>query len=131
MMYNCVCVHENFNKKINTKGGDTLALDVVKQIIDTEKEGEELLKKAQLTALDIQRAAREEAEAIIDKARLDSEEYYKGVILKYESEAKEASKPMLAESLAARNKLNVIPAELHNRAVNMVIERIVNSHGNS
>jgi vacuolar-type H+-ATPase subunit H len=108
-----------------------LALEVVRQIIDTEKEGEELIKKAQSAALDIQRAAREEAESIISKARLDGEEYYKNTILKFEAEAKEASKPMFSQSFEARKKLSKIPAELYDKAVNMVIERIVYSHGNS
>lgn len=108
-----------------------MAFDVVKQITDIEKEGEDLVKKAQNLALDIQKSAKEEAENIVNRAKQEADEYYKSVISKYENEAQTAAKPVLEESDRARKNLSSIPDEILNKAVNMVIERIVNSHGNS
>jgi cell division septum initiation protein DivIVA len=108
-----------------------LAMEVVKRIIDTEKEGEEIIKKAQVLAAEIQKKSKDEAEAVLQETREKAEDYYKSTISKYEMEGKEASKPMLEENQQARAKLTNIPAELMNRAVNMIIERIVDSHGDS
>lgn len=106
-------------------------MEVVKRIIDTEKEGEEIIKKAQSFAAEIQKKSKDDAEAIIENTKEKAEEYYKNTIFKYEMEAKEASKPMLEENQKSKAKLNNISTELMDRAVNMVIERIVDSHGNS
>ncbi|MGB7605768.1 MAG: hypothetical protein WBL93_09855 [Lutisporaceae bacterium] len=106
-------------------------MKVVKRIIDTERECGEIIKKAHSLAAEIQKESKDEAEAIIEKAKEKAEEYYKNTIFKYEMEAKEASKPMLEENQKSKAKLTNIPTELMDRAVNMVIERIVDSHGNS
>lgn len=108
-----------------------MAFDVVKKITDTEKEGEELVKKAQALAAETQKKSKDEAEAIIESAKEKAEECYKNTISKYEREASAASNPIIEESRNFRMKLTNIPADSMNRAVNMVIERIVNSHGNS
>lgn len=108
-----------------------MAFDVVKKITETEKEGEELIKKAQSKAAQIQKKSQDEADAIIEDAKEKADEYYKETILKYENEARDASKPIMEEAQSIRSKLESIPAELMDSAVNMVIERIVNSHGNS
>lgn len=114
-----------------SRGGDILAFDVVKKITDTEKEGEEIIKKAQALAAEIQKKSKDEAEGIIENAKEKAEEYYKNTISKYEKEAEAASKPIIEESQNSRMKLSNIPVDLMNRAANMVIERMVNSHGNS
>ncbi|MDF2674310.1 MAG: ATPase [Clostridiales bacterium] len=108
-----------------------MAFDVVKKITDTEKEGEEIVKKAQSEASEILKKSKNEAESIIDSAEQKADEYYKNTISKYELEAREASEPIIQASQGLRNKLANVPTELMNSAVNMVIERIVNSHGNS
>ncbi len=108
-----------------------MAYDVIKKITDTEKEGEEIIKKAQAEASKILKNSKDEAESIIETAKEKADEYYKSIISKYELEAREASKPIIEESQSSRKKLANVPAELMNSAVNMVIERIVNSHGNS
>lgn len=114
-----------------SRGGDILAFDVVKKITDTEKEGEEIIKKAQQKAAEILKKSQDEAESIIEGAKNKADDYYKSTISKYEKEAEAASKPIIKESQSTRMKLDSIPAELMNSAVNMVIERIVNSHGDS
>lgn len=114
-----------------SRGGDILAFDVVKKITDTEKEGEEIIKRAHTEASEILKKSKNEAEAIIDSAKQRADEYYKNTISKYELEAREASRPFIEESQSSRTKLANVPTELMNSAVNMVIERIVNSHGNS
>jgi V/A-type H+-transporting ATPase subunit G/H len=93
----------NFYSNINYKGGGILAFEIIKQI--TEK--------------------------IIQNAKKEADEYYKAIILKYEQEAIELSKFIMEESERTINNIKNIPTELIDRAANMVIERIVNSHGNS
>jgi V/A-type H+/Na+-transporting ATPase subunit G/H len=113
------------------KGGDTLAFEVVKQILDVEREGEEVVKRAQSEAQNLQNSAKEEAELILKNAAQEAEEYYKSVISKYETQAQQDIAPLEEEGKGARGKFIDVSQDLLDRAVNMVIERIVNSHGNS
>ncbi len=106
-------------------------MEVVKKIIDTEREGEEIVKKAQSFSAEIQKESKDKAESIIEEAKERAEEYYKNTIFKYEMEAKEASKSLFEENNSSKVRLTNIPTELMDRAVNMVIERIVDSHGDS
>jgi vacuolar-type H+-ATPase subunit H len=108
-----------------------LAFDVVTQIIQIEKEGEQLIKSAQLQAAEILKEAHKEADAIEQKAKEEAAEYYNKVIANYEAEANELSNPILESSKVMSKNLKEIPAERLGKASNMVIERIVNSHGDS
>lgn len=108
-----------------------MAFEVVKQIIDVEKEGEELIKKANSKSQEIIKSAREEANSIINEAKKESENYYNVLMSQYEGEAIEESKPIIEQSEVVNTQLKNIPLDLLDRAVNMVIERIVNSHGDS
>lgn len=113
------------------KGGDNLAFEVVKQISSIEKEGEELVKNAGLKAVEVQKASKQEAEEIIEKAKADAQEYYKMTMERYEQEAGIEVKPILEQAEISKNKLQNISPDIMDRAVNLVIERIVNSNGNS
>lgn len=108
-----------------------MALDIVKQIIDVEKEGEELIKKAHIDAVEMQKQTEQEVNSIIKRAESEADKYYKDVISKYEIKANEEVKPIIKDSDKEKEELKNIPSDLLNKAVNMVIERIVNSHGNS
>jgi V/A-type H+/Na+-transporting ATPase subunit G/H len=108
-----------------------LAFDVVKQITEIEKEGEQLIKNAQLHSAEILKEAQNEAEAIVQRARKEAEVYYNKVIVEFENEASELSKPILENSQVVKEKLGKISGDVMDRALNMVIERIVNSHGDS
>jgi vacuolar-type H+-ATPase subunit H len=121
----------NFYSNINYKGGGILAFEIIKQITEIEREGDEIVKNAQLHAMEVQKEARIDAEKIIQNAKKEADEYYKAIILKYEQEAIELSKFIMEESERTINNIKNIPTELIDRAANMVIERIVNSHGNS
>lgn len=108
-----------------------MAFDVVKQITEIEKEGEQLVKNAQLQSAEIIKNAQKEAEVIIQGARKEAEGYYNKVMVDSETEANVLSKPILENSQVIKHKLEKISDETMNRALNMVIERIVNSHGDS
>lgn len=107
-----------------------MALDVVKQLIDIEREGEDLVKKANALAIEVQKTAKEQAEQIIQEAKKKSEEYYASTLQRYEEEAKVESMPIVENNKKEIERLKNIPEDLLARSVNMVIERIVNSHGN-
>lgn len=108
-----------------------MAFDVVKQITEIEKEGEQLVKNAQLQSSEIIKNAQKEAEAIVQGARKEAEGYYNKVIADFENQANELSKPILESSRALKDELQKISGEKLDGALNMVIERIVNSHGDS
>lgn len=108
-----------------------MAFEVIKQILEVEREGDELIKKAQSRALDLQNSAREEADLILEKAAQEAKEYYEEIISKYESRAREDIAPLEEEGKRTLERLSNIPQDILNSAVNMVIERIVNSHGDS
>lgn len=103
----------------------------MKQIIDVEKEGEEIIKKARIDATEMQKSAQQESDSIIKRARSEADKYYKDVISRYEMEAAEEVKPIKENSEKEKENLRNIQSDLVEKAVNMVIERIVNSHGNS
>lgn len=113
------------------KGGDSLAFEIVKQITQIEEEGDNLIKEAQNKALEIQKNAKEEAIQIIDRAKSQAQDYYNSVIKKYENEAQKDVQVILDESSKTIKALNEISKDMLDKAVNLVIERIVNSHGNS
>jgi V/A-type H+/Na+-transporting ATPase subunit G/H len=108
-----------------------MAFEVVKQISEIEREGEQLIKDAQLQASETVKEARNQADAIVQQAKKDADAYYNNVISKYELESREASKPILEDSQVLRENLKKLSSETLDKAINMVIERIVNSHGNS
>ncbi|MCX7694461.1 MAG: hypothetical protein N2Z71_01930 [Caloramator sp.] len=108
-----------------------MALDVVKKISEIEKQGEELIKEAQRRANDILKNAKDEAENIKREAQENAEAFYRETIAKFEHEAKNQIEPMIADAERKKQEITNIPKDKMERAINMVIERIVNSHGNS
>ncbi|QCX33013.1 ATPase [Caloramator sp. E03] len=108
-----------------------MAFEIVKQITQIEEEGDRLIKEAQNNALEIQKRAKEEAKQIIDRAKSEAENYYNSVIQKYEKDAQKDVQAILNENDKVIKELNEISKDRLNKAVNLVIERIVNSHGNS
>lgn len=108
-----------------------MAFEIVKQITQIEEEGDKLIKEAQNNALEIQKRAKEESKQIIDRAKLEAENYYNSVIQKYEQDAQKDVQAILSENEKVIKELNEISKDRLNKAVNLVIERIVNSHGNS
>jgi vacuolar-type H+-ATPase subunit H len=108
-----------------------LAFDVVKQITEIEKEGEQIIKNAQLQSAEILKNAQKEAENVVQGAKKEAEVYYNKVMVDFETEANQLSKPILENSQMIKNNLKNISDETMYRALNMVIERIVDSHGDS
>lgn len=108
-----------------------MAYEVVKQILEVEREADEMIKKSQSRALDLQNSAKHEADLILQNATQEAKKYYKDVILKYENKAREDIALLEEDGKGVREKFINIPQDLLNTAVNMVIERIVSSHGDS
>lgn len=108
-----------------------MALDIVKQITQIEKEGEEIVRKSQDRALQIQKESQVESQKIIEEAMEKSQQHYNSVIGRYEKEAEVLSNPIIEESQRNIDALGNVSEDLLNKAVNLVIERIVNSYGDS
>lgn len=118
-------------KHIKTRAGDILGVEVIKDIIRVEKEGSDIVDKAKANALKAEQEALKTAEDIINQAEAKAKEDYEKVLKIYEEEArKEESLLMEKNRLEKDNILNIVP-ERWDKAVNLVIERIVSGVGNS
>ncbi len=118
-------------KHIIGRDGGILGFDVVKEIINVEKEGACLVEKARNEALVLQMKTTKETERIICEAESKAREAYDRVIAGYEEKAKEEEEKILKENQLLKSRILDIPSERWDKAVNLVIERIVSGVGNS
>lgn len=108
-----------------------MGLEVIKEIIHVEKEGSDIVEKAKADALKIEQEALKKAEDIICQAETKAKADYEKVIKAYEDEAKNEESLLIEKNRIAKNNiLNILP-EKWDKAVNLVIERIVSGVGNS
>lgn len=108
-----------------------MGLEVVKEIIRVEKEGSDIVEKAKADALKLEQEVLKKAEDIICQAEVKAKADYEKVIKTYEDEAYKEERLLIEKNrLAKDNILNILP-ERWNKAVNLVIERIVSGFGNS
>ena len=108
-----------------------MALEVVKEITSIESQGDKLINDPKISAREEEKKANNEAQKIIAETKNKAEKYYNDKITAYEKQANDLIKPIMEESEGTIKKINNLPEKIINKAVNMVIERIVVSHGNS
>lgn len=113
------------------KGGDTLALDVINQIVDIEKEGDDLVLKAESYASDIRKTADENAKKIVDGANLKAQTIHNEIIQNYEAEADKIANGIFEDNKTKTEKLKNLAESRKDDAVKMIIGRIVSGNGNS
>jgi vacuolar-type H+-ATPase subunit H len=108
-----------------------LGFEVIKEIIHVEKEGCDMMDKAKAGALKTEQESLKTAEEIICQAEAKARADYEGVLKAYEEEAKKEEILLIEENQQAKGDiLNIMPERL-DKAVNLVIERIVSGVGNS
>lgn len=106
------------------------------------KEAIETIKEAEAKAQAILQEATQNAKNIRQEAEVLAEERYKSIIEEGDREARgireraikeaeEQSKPILEKGLDEAKKILEIPDNMIDGAVNIIIERIVNTNGNS
>lgn len=108
-----------------------MALEVVKQILDTEKEGDNIVKTAKAKAQDSVKEAMAQAENIKAAAETEAENLYKKILDRYVKQGEKECEPIKKQSDEKRQSILAVPADVMDEAVKMVIERIVSSNGDS
>lgn len=108
-----------------------MAFEVVKEIANIEKQGEKLVNDARQQAKEEGSDAINKSNMIIENARKEAKKYYDERISYYEKEADKLIKPIVEESDKMIKDIGNLSNDILNKAINMVIERIVVSHGNS
>ncbi|MCX7904278.1 MAG: ATPase [Caloramator sp.] len=108
-----------------------MALEVVKQVAEIERQADEIIKAAQQKANDILKSAKEKYDLMLKDANLKGNEFYRETINRFEDEGKGEARPIYDEANRTIENIKNISNEKIEKAINMVIERIVNSHGDS
>lgn len=108
-----------------------MGLEVIKEIIQVEKECSDIVDKAKTDALKIEQEAFKKAEDIICQAEAKAKADYEEVIKAYEDEARKEEDLLIKKNHMAKDNIMNIPPERWDKAVNLVIERIVSGVGNS
>ena len=108
-----------------------MAFEVVKEIANIEMQGEKLVNDARQQAKNEEKDAIDKYNKIIENAKKEAEKCYDERISYYEKEADKFIKPTLEKNEKAVKDIGNLSGDIINRAINMVIERIVVSHGNS
>ncbi|KRQ87326.1 V-type ATP synthase subunit H [Caloramator mitchellensis] len=108
-----------------------MALEVVRQVSEIERQSEEIVKQSQLKATEIIKNAKEQADNIIKDAHKRANIMHDEILSKYENEGQVEANPIIEEGNKSIEQVKNVPPDKLDKAVNMVIERIVNSHGDS
>lgn len=108
-----------------------MALDIINQIVDIEKEGDDLVLKAESYASDIQKTAVENAKKIVDDANLKAQKINSDIIKNYEDEADRETSKIFDENKTKIERLKNLADSKKDDAVKMIIGRIVSGNGNS
>ena len=113
------------------KGGDTLALEVINSLKEAEKKADLTISEAEAKKKEIIKAAEqkanEEYSRIISEANLEAKNIIDAAVLEAQKEAMPIAERGKNEEEAILN----LPNDKFSKAVNLVIERIVNTNGNS
>lgn len=108
-----------------------MALDVINQIVNIEKEGDDLVLKAENYASDVKKTANVNAKKITEDANIKTQKIHSDIIKSYENEADKEVKKIFDENKDKIEKLKKLSASRKDDAVNMIIGRIVSGNGNS
>jgi V/A-type H+-transporting ATPase subunit G/H len=108
-----------------------LVLEVVKQIREAEIRADDIKRSAQERANEVIRNAKKQAEDFIDDAQKKAGAIASEIMIKYEKEADEQVRQIAESNTANISQIKQVPNDETEKAVNLIIERIVGSRGNS
>jgi V/A-type H+-transporting ATPase subunit G/H len=113
------------------KRGDILAIEVVNEIKNAEAKAEDIIKSANLKSKEMINNAmisgQEQYNKIIEQSKSEGE----AVLKKATEEALKDSEPISIRGIDEINIINNLDQNKRGSAVKLIIERIVNIHGNS
>lgn len=108
-----------------------MAIEAIESIRIAENKAITILKQAQDKSKDIIKSSNEEAMQEYEKIIKDAEEEAKDIIEKSIEAAKKDSMPILDKGIEAVENIRNVSQDNLNKAINIVIERIVKVNGNS
>lgn len=108
-----------------------MAVEVVKEIRDAEARADELKKRAAESAKQTVNASSEEAEKRYADALEEAEKAFHETVRAKEGEAKSKASQMLDDSSKRCRTVSNVDPDRMNRAVELIIERIVKPDVNS
>ncbi|WP_346964297.1 hypothetical protein, partial [Clostridium perfringens] len=120
-----------FYKNSLYKGGETLAIEAIKEIKKVELQADEMIKKAH-----------EQSKKIISDATIEADERYnsiieeaknvaRGIVSNAEEAGRKEAEVILSEGEKQCAEVSSLKGSKIDSAVNLVIERIVKTNGNS
>lgn len=108
-----------------------MALDVVKEIKDAEALAENLRKQALSRSRETIKSAEEQSAKELDAAADEAKRLAEEIIKAKEEEGRNEADAILKSAESECESIRNISSDIADKAVNLVIERIVRSYGNS
>lgn len=108
-----------------------MAIEAIKSIKQCEENGNELVTKAQLEAKDIIKKAKSEADKHYENTLKDARDERNKILSQAEEEGKNIANPIIAQCEQEAEAFCKIDGIKKEKAVKLIYERIVKSHGNS
>ncbi|HLQ40067.1 MAG TPA: hypothetical protein VK118_03810 [Tetragenococcus sp.] len=107
-----------------------MSVDAILQLSDAEKQAEELMNKAR-KKIQLEEEESEKRIAQFKAEQLDQEESQKKALRrKNEEEWQHIKAPIVEDTKKQINQLQNISPEIRKKAQNLIINKVVNEHGN-
>lgn len=113
------------------KGGDNLAIEAIKSIKECEQRGNEVIAKAQAEAKDIIKKAKMDGDNMYEEILKQAKDEKNRILSNAEEEGKNMANPIIARCEDEIKSYSNINGEKLDKAVKLIYERIVRSHGNN
>jgi V/A-type H+-transporting ATPase subunit G/H len=113
------------------KGGDILALDVINSLIEAETKADLIISEAEAKKKDIIKAAEQRANEEYSRIITEANSEAKGIIDDAVLDVQKEVEPIKERGKQEEETILNLSYDKLNKAVDMVIERIVKTNGNS
>lgn len=108
-----------------------LAKEVLEEIRKAEIAAEDLISKSQVSSKEVLKSAQLKSKEKLDEASNMSQKIISDMIRQSEAEAKKTAEQILKEARRECEVIENIPEDKADKAINLIIERIVKPYGDS
>lgn len=108
-----------------------MALEVIKEIKAAEDQAESIIKEAENKEKELMKDAEIQGKKMEEKIMGEAKEEYRRILAEAEEEGNRKAEPIIKNGEKEILNLKDISPELREKAVNLIIERIVMADGNS
>lgn len=108
-----------------------MAVEAIQKIKEAEEKGAEIIAKAKEEAKNLIKTAEKEAALKYEDIIKASKEEAEALIKKAEEEGRKIAEPILEKGISERKEILNMDSIKTSKAINLIYERIVKSHGNS